>query len=121
MRALLAFILICGHAQAGETSIAKAPFLEGMKAGLPDVFCAEKTYFRKCFPVSKDDCAKQMKAAADECLASVGKDVPAQLHQPADGQAWGEKIGSCVGTKFESANQASKVKSPDCEDSTKWK
>jgi hypothetical protein len=108
-------------AAAAPVTIAKAKFVEGFKAGFPDVICAEKAYFRKCFEVTQDACKKAASAALATCLTEIEKDIPAQLKQPADGQNWGEKLGTCTGSRYEAEQPKAKAASPDCSDPNKWK
>jgi hypothetical protein len=92
-----------------------------MKTALPNAFCAERQYFRKCFKISEDICIKEALRATKVCLASMEDELPAQIHQPADGQKWGGKLGKCAGTAFETSLINNKVNSADCKDPSKWK
>lgn len=114
-------LLLIAQAHAADDTLSKARFLDGMKAGMPASFCADKTYFRECFSISKDDCTKAVTAAVSACADKLQGEVPAQLHQPADGQKWGEKLGNCAGVKFEEEKSTLKLKKPECSDETKWK
>lgn len=118
--ALLVSLLIT-PAHAADSVVTKAQFVEGIQPGLLEAFCADKAYFRKCFSVTKDECAKTTKAATKACLDKMQADFPAQFHQPADGGKWGEKLGQCAGNKFEEEFAKKKLKSADCEDASKWK
>jgi hypothetical protein len=117
---VIAFTL-SGAAVAADLTIPKSQFVEEFKKKLPDVFCAEKTYFRKCFETNTEKCAKAVTIAANGCFATMEAQLPAQFKQPADGQAWGEKIGNCVGAKIETDSAKSKKLSEDCKDPSKWK
>jgi hypothetical protein len=111
---------VCALAAADNT-LPKAQFLDGMKAGLPDTFCADKTYFRKCFTGTKEDCVKEIGVASGPCLEKFSAQMPAEFHQPADGQTWGQKVGECVGTKYETDLTAKLISNADCKDPAKWK
>ncbi len=117
---LLTALFLSYPAQADDVVISKAKFMEAMKSGLPGKFCEDKTYFRTCFPLSKDDCAKEAAKAVSACADKMQSDIPDKLHQPVDGQKWGQQLGTCAGTAFEQDEAAVKAKSADCADQTKW-
>lgn len=102
--------------------VSKAKFVEGFKAGLPDVFCAEKTFFRKCFETTQDDCKKLTATALAACLVEIEKEIPAQITKQAEGQLWGDKLGSCAGEKLEGELAKGKASaSAECKDPNRWK
>jgi len=120
MQALILALALAGTAAASELVITKTQFVDGVKATFPGSFCADQTWFRKCFSTAKDDCAKTMKTATSGCLEKMQAEMPQSFRQPADGQSWGEKLGGCIGDKFEEDLAKSKVKSTECEDISKW-
>jgi hypothetical protein len=111
-------LLSLSTAQAAET-ISKAEFVQGIRNALPARFCLDKSYFRTCFPLSAEACLASAKTAVNACSTSLEAGLPAQLHQPADGQTWGQKIGSCAGAKFEAEHEKAKLGLPEC--SKPWK
>jgi hypothetical protein len=121
---ILLSLALAEAAMAADVLVPKAKFLEKFQAGAPASFCAEKGYFRKCFGFTDEACRKAVSAAVESCAKSVAAELPAQFRQPADGQKWGEKIGSCAGTKIETDAAKSKREgpdTPDCGDASKWK
>ncbi len=120
MNFILFSLLFFQGAFASESVIPKKLFLDEFKKGIPNSFCASGTYFRKCFELTEENCKAAVTAAATACIVASETEIPAQLQQPADGQAWGKKIGSCVGGKFETDLAKSKLTAADCKDPTKW-
>lgn len=121
MRLFLLSILICSSASANEVNMGKAQFLEEFKKKLPETFCGEKTYFRKCYDTTLEKCTKLVSEAAKGCVTTLEPGMPPKLTQLAEGKTWGEKIGSCVGNKFETDSVKEKKDLPDCKDPAKWK
>lgn len=115
----LSFLFLLGSAHAADWTISKAQFVEGIKAGLTEELCLDKSYFRKCFTLTKEDCLKEAKGDVDSCVSATESTMPAQFKQPADGQTWGEKIGKCAGAKFEINWTKKKASTPEC--SKEWK
>jgi len=113
--------IICSTASAEEVNVGKAQYLEILKKKLPESFCSEKTYFRKCYEVTLEKCNKLVAEAAIGCIAKLEPGMPARFTQLAEGKSWGEKIGSCVGGKFETESVKEKKDLPDCKDPAKWK
>jgi hypothetical protein len=104
-----------------ETVVTKAQWVEGMKTGLPVAFCKEGSYFRACFRVSAEQCEDTALSTTRVCLANVEDDLPAVFHQPLDGQKWGQKVGSCAGSTYETTHKAERIASERCKDITRWK
>ncbi|HEY8280486.1 MAG TPA: hypothetical protein VIH99_12730 [Bdellovibrionota bacterium] len=101
-------------------TVAKAKFVDEFKKKLPVSFCDEKTYFRQCYSSAADSCKTASALATMECTAAVEKEIPAQLQQPADGQTWGKKIGTCAGEKVALAMAKEAKGTADCKDLAKW-
>ncbi len=116
----LALLMVPTSASAADVVITKAKFVEEFKAGLPAALCGEKTFFRVCFDTTEDACKKAIAAAGATCMAELEKEIPEKLHQPADGQAAGKKIGSCAGKKYATDLDQKKKNSPECNDPAKW-
>lgn len=121
MRLLLLVGLYASWSNAADVIVSKEQFVEAMKTALPNAFCAEHQYFRKCFKVSEDDCIKEAMRATKTCLISMNEDLPPKLKQPDDGRKWGAKVGTCAGTGYETSLIKKKVDSADCKDTSKWK
>lgn len=117
----LLFASLSGPPAGAETVVAKAQWVEGMKTALPVGFCKEGSYFRACFRVSAEECEDTALSATRVCLASVEDELPAVFHQPFDGQKWGQKVGSCAGSTYETAHKAERIASERCKDLTGWK
>jgi hypothetical protein len=113
--------LLLSHANAADVVITKAQFLDAMKTGLANAFCADKTYFRKCFNVSEDECIKEALRSTKVCAASLESQIPEKLHQPDDGRKWGAEIGKCTGRTYELGLVKKKSGAADCKDAAKWK
>jgi hypothetical protein len=120
---LLGLVLasFCGLAAGAETVITKAQWVEAMKTGLPVGFCKEGSYFRSCFRVSAEECEDTSLSATRVCLANLDDELPAVFHQPHDGQRWGQKVGGCAGSTYETAHKSKKIASEPCKDMTRWK
>ena len=130
MPLLISALLFATFASATDAPVAKAPadivlpkarFTEGLRSSMPGAFCAPSTYFRQCFSGDEASCRKQVGDSLGACLSEHEKDFPAQFKQPGDGQVWGEKVGRCVGLRFETARAATKRDTADCRDEAKWK
>ncbi len=119
-RALIA-VTFTFSAHAADSGMPKAKFLDGMKGGIPPIFCEESTYFRKCFPVTEEACKKSSATASADCAAKLEKEVPAFIPTDGEGRKMGEKFGACVGEKLELEWAKTKVASADCKDALKWK
>ena len=91
MKLLTLVILFSNWSQAADLIVAKSQFTETMKISIPNAFCAEKQYFRKCFKTSEDECIKEAVRAIKVCLASMEDEIPQKLHEPEDGKKWGQK------------------------------
>ena len=120
MQALVVAFLLSGKAQCADILITKTQFVDGVKATFPDSFCGDDTYFRKCFVSAKDDCTKSMKTATNSCIEKMQSDFPPNFRQPTDGQSWGEKLGGCIGEKFEIEKSKTRLQTADCKDVNKW-
>jgi len=121
MRLVLIAALFASSASAADIVLTKSQFIEGFKKSLPDSFCADKSYFRQCFEITKEKCAKAVTEASTACIAPLETGIPEKLTKPTEGQAWGEKFGSCVGEKFEAEQPKKKTAPADCNDLAKWK
>lgn len=117
----LMLMLFSTCSQAADVIIPKSQFVESMKTALPNAFCSEKMYFRKCFKISEDVCLSEAIRATKVCVMSMNSDMPEKFHQPVDGTTWGSKVGECAGKNFEISLIKSKVDSADCKDIAKWK
>jgi len=100
---------------AGQAVIAKADWIQAMRTALPAAFCPTEGYFRACFAVSGQECVDNVLNATLSCMSEIEAQLPAELVQPADGAAWGEKLGACVGTVYETILKAKMVQSPECD------
>lgn len=117
---LLVVLALSVSAHSAEPKISRDKFIKGMKENLPAAFCAEKAFFRQCFPFGEEVCKSSAVTAMDPCVVEHEKAMPAELNQ-ADGRSWGEKIGACAGAKFEEVHAKEKKDTADCKDPAKWK
>lgn len=117
----LSFTFISSWSMAAEVVLSKSQFIDYMKTALPNAFCAEKQYFRKCFKVTEDVCLSEAMRATKVCILSMEGEMPEKFHQPKDGADWGTKMGTCAGTNYEVSLTKSKIDSADCKDPSKWK
>jgi hypothetical protein len=108
-------------AAAGPMIVPQAKFVADIQVSLPKLFCDEKTYFRKCFQISAEECATTANSAVADCAKDDHKRLPASFKQPEDGRKWGQAIGTCAGSKFEQTMVAKMVTSADCKNPEKWK
>lgn len=99
---------------ADDTQISKAEWLSGMAAAIPTELCKDDSSFRECFKIEKAECEKSVASAAQPCLDKIKGELPESLHQPADGEKWGLKVGECVGEGFFTANLSKMVDSEKC-------
>jgi hypothetical protein len=80
---LLVFVLSFSfQSYAADTVISREQFVETMKTAIPNAFCSEKQYFRKCFKITEDECIKEAMRATKVCLISLKEEMPEKLHQP---------------------------------------
>jgi hypothetical protein len=121
----LALILVISsvslHAKEKEVIIDKKLFVDSMKTALPNAFCNEAQYFRKCYNITEDECIKEAMRATKVCLISMEGKMPAKFRQPKDGSEWGSKIGACSGTNYETSLRSKKISSKECNDPAKWR
>jgi hypothetical protein len=116
-----AFLLFSASAGAEGITISKKQFVEEFNDKLPKVFCtSEKSYFRSCFEGTAEACKEVASKAVAGCVAEREAELPAEFHQPKDGQEWGKKIGDCAGTKFEAEKAKDLKATGECKDPTKW-
>jgi len=118
---LLAAILLGPFGTAAGQVVGKQDWVTSMRQVLPAAFCQEGTYFRSCFTQSPDACHAAANRATAACLTQFDPQIPAQLRQPADGQAWGQKLGQCAGTLFEVSAKKNRVNSAICNNPAAWK
>jgi hypothetical protein len=132
--ALLSLLALAafGNATAFAAPEAKAPaanlvprdeWMESLVTVLPSVFCAREGYFRSCFKLSEDQCLEQGVRATKSCLIKIKDELPAQLKQPDEGRAWGQKAGACSGGTLELALKTQgleRTDRKDCADPDKW-
>ena len=125
MRALIAALALAatlglpGPASA-DAVVPKAAWIDSMKTGLPVLFCKDGSYFRSCFQVSQEECESTASSATRVCLSKFEGSIPLQLHQPADGSSWGQKVGECAGNAFETTRADQKTNSAKCNDPSAW-
>ncbi|MBY0315970.1 MAG: hypothetical protein K2Q26_10645 [Bdellovibrionales bacterium] len=117
---VLILLLSLTFAQAQSSTVEKGKFLEHMKSGLPNMLCAEESYFRKCFDISKRDCEKQAQKETKTCLNKLEKEIPKVINQPDEGSRWGASLGSCTGLALEKVFKNQRKNTPTCNDPSKW-
>jgi len=105
---------------SAKDTVTRAAWIDGMRTAIPDGFCKEGGYFRSCFAMTREECESIVSSATRVCLSNFDGEIPAALHQPADGQSWGQKVGECAGNAFEVTHAAQKVQSPKCNDPSAW-
>jgi len=105
---------------ASDVTVARDVWVDAFTNALPVALCKDASYFRSCFPVTPAECEQVAASATRVCIGSVRKQLPAKLHQPDEGTAWGRKIGGCVGTSYEATLAQRKIKSPKCDDPSAW-
>ncbi len=113
-------LLLSHSGLAAPVSVPKAKFTEEFRTKLPAIFCAEKSYFRKCFTVTPELCKSTTTKAPETCLAKMDKELPSSLQQSTEVKNWGEKLGSCAGEKFETDLEGSQLGTEECKDLSKW-
>jgi hypothetical protein len=102
--------------------VARETWVEGMKKILPEVFCRDSAgYFRQCFDISSEKCFEMAASATEDCLNENLDQIPTTLKQPDDGSVWGQKIGSCAGTRFEAGLIQYRNSNPKCNDASNWR
>lgn len=120
---ILLLLLVSQPSFASKESLSKKEFFEEMKKKIPEEFCLEHRYFRKCFSITEENCKKIVVVSSKECLSLLEKELPQTLKID-EGVKWGAKIGECVGGKYETSQLKSKIEvklAPDCKDPSKWK
>lgn len=112
------------HAQFKQTrsKLPKEQFQKQFETVLPESFCKEDEFYRKCFQVDKATCEKQMTGATKTCFKKMDQKIPSQLIQPQQGAEWGQKIGSCAATEYETSLKKAKrfTATTVCKDPKKW-
>jgi hypothetical protein len=121
-RLLAAFVLAAAvpAAVSADDVVPRDSWVAGVKSALPVAFCQDGSYFRSCFRITAEECESTAASATRVCLAGVQDQLPTALRQPADGAAWGQKVGSCAGGSFEAAKAAQKIDSQKCNDPSHW-
>lgn len=118
---LAALVLVAGSSGAGAQTVDKQAWVTSMRQILPAAFCQEGTYFRSCFTQPLDACHAAANRATAACLTQFDPQIPVQMRQPVDGQAWGQKVGQCAGTLFEVSAKKNRVNSAICNNPAAWK
>jgi hypothetical protein len=84
-----------------DNVVTRSFWLDAMQTQLPQAFCRDGEYFRKCFKVSAEQCLDAASKATKTCIGKLSEGMPAEFHQPGDGTEWGRKLGDCAGTDYE--------------------
>lgn len=117
-------LLLCGCTRAApEGTVPKAKWMSAMTTAMPTMICAPKGFFRSCFDQSEDECLERATRSAKACLIKFDADLPANLRQPEDGEAWGKKLGACTGETMEIAlagEKKARSSSPSCQTPDSW-
>lgn len=108
------------HAAPAVDTLPRAQWLGEMGDLLPALFCQGGTYFRSCFETDAAACHKAASHATASCLEAHRDQIPEILRQPQDGQRWGEKIGTCAGTRYEEAFRSLRIDSESCNNPMEW-
>jgi hypothetical protein len=105
---------------AGVT-VAKEKWLAGMSDILPAAVCRDGWFYRSCFKITAEECHLLVTEATKSCSLQYSSQIPKKLEQPKDGNEWGTKIGTCVGTIIESTQADKRISNEKCDDLTRWK
>jgi hypothetical protein len=119
----LALLLTACTKTAPEGTVPKAKWIDAMTTAMPTMICAPKGFFRSCFDQTEDECLERATRAAKACLIKFDPDLPADLKQPEEGEAWGKKVGACTGETMEIAlagEKKARVSSASCQNPEGW-
>lgn len=112
--ALIALILVSSVTFAADNSVPKESYLSVAQERLPASFCSEGTYFRSCYSVTEAECKAVTTEATTACIKQYGSEMPARLVHPQDTAGWGAKLGTCVGTSFETKLEGKLLSKENC-------
>lgn len=98
----------------------KKEWMDHVAAGMPNAFCGPQSYFRQCFTVTAKECEEAATTATRTCLDKHGREIPATLAMPRDGQHWGSVVGRCAGTATEVAMLKKRIQNAKCNDPRQW-
>ncbi|MCG7965234.1 MAG: hypothetical protein JAY73_05930 [Candidatus Thiodiazotropha taylori] len=105
------------HAQ----EVPKERWVNAMKTAIPAYFCQEAQYFRQCFNVTITECEEVAASATRICLNDLNAQFPNILVQPRDGTLWGNKVGTCAGTAYETSLIEKRISNKKCNNISNWK
>lgn len=118
--ATLMTIAAFGFSSAGYAEkMEKSALMDHMKHTLPEHFCKGGSYFTECFSVDNNQCQQAIKSAYNGCVEKHGSAIPASLSQ-GEVADWGNKIGSCAGSKYESDLAAKRISNARCNNIDNW-
>lgn len=95
-------------------------WLEAMRTTMPTVLCDSAQYFRQCFDVTAQECEETAASSTRVCINDVEHLIPEMMRLPADGNAWGTRIGQCAGTAYEAALRDKRISNPKCNNPASW-
>lgn len=75
--------------------ISKTAWTNVLPGAMSDEFCDPESDLLQCYPMSKDDCHKQVEQIAMNCTHSYDAEIPAHLGKAA-ASTWGGTIGNCT-------------------------
>lgn len=100
--------------------MSKSDWIDGIRHALPNAFCRESHYYRKCFSVTAEECKAAVNSAADVCLTKNNHDIPGTLIRPRDSALLGAIINVCTSRGYESSFTNKRIHNKKCDDPNNW-
>lgn len=89
-----------------------------MSAELPVAFCDNREYFGQCFEVEQKSCQKTVVQLTKSCLKDLV--VPKSVRLATVGLKLGNKLGRCIGARYEKDMIQKKKKDSLCTELKQW-
>lgn len=112
MRSALLLVLVAG------CKISSADWKREMETEVPNAFCDPQQYFRQCFDVDEATCRSTVAELMPACFAKL--QLPETM-ATGDGGKFGEKLGECIGGRYDDKLNSKHNANPKCTDPNNWK
>lgn len=94
---VLAAVLGFGISYGVADGVSRETWATLMQDKVPQIFCAEGSFFRECFTSTQEECYEQATAVTATCLQDYLGSIPDPI---SDENRWRREVSTCAGKQF---------------------